>query len=641
MRKPNFFIVGAPRCGTTSLYGYLRQHPEIYVSVHKEPLFFGSDLTPMAGMIHEEQLYLELFAKAGEQPRVGEASVWYLFSTRAAAEIHAYAPAAKIIAMVRNPVEMAYSLHSLYLRSGNEDLRDFEAALAAEPARRAGRDRPSGAYFPEGLVYTEVARHAEKVERYLDVFGRDNVHCVVFDDLVRDTPAVYRSVLEFLGVEPGFAAELDHRRAREVDRMLVLRQLVRTSREVRNRMQFDHLRLHQDAARPPLPAKLAARLRGLFADDVFRLGALLGRDLGAWTRGERLAPAGSAEPPAAPAQDRLRRVFESVQALRQVPHELRAKHDRVETLERKFARWQTMRVPDLDLEQRRHDPRWAAWFAGERARLAGALDRAAVRIEHFGSTAVPGLSSKNIIDVLVGLDAAADRAAVDSALARLGYESYGNSPVDPETVWYWKLESDRAFVVHLGDRRRPWMDDQVDLRDYLSARPEERARYADFKRHLAEEPDKSLLQYSIRKLAMSMELVERARRWRSGALETLALDDQALMGAGADETSGSRDLDREAEQAVLGDPGQPDADRHLLAGPGDPDVMEVDAGADRGLAGVQVGIHELQAAVLAEADHARGREDAAEVRRAHVRGHRAGRLVGEAGTERVDGHGDE
>ncbi|HSN88621.1 MAG TPA: sulfotransferase, partial [Thermoanaerobaculia bacterium] len=74
MRKPNFFIVGAPRCGTTSMYAYLRQHPEIYVSPHKETHFFGSDLSPLPGAVREEELYLELFAGAGDRPRLGEAS---------------------------------------------------------------------------------------------------------------------------------------------------------------------------------------------------------------------------------------------------------------------------------------------------------------------------------------------------------------------------------------------------------------------------------------------------------------------------------------------------------------------------------------------------------------------------------------
>lgn len=290
MRKPNFFIVGAPRCGTTSMYAYLRQHPEIYVSPHKEPHFFGSDLSPLPGGIREPGLYGELFAGAGDRPRVGEASVWYLSSRKAASEIRAFAPEARILILLRAPHRMLESLHSLFLRTGNEDLPTLEEALAAEPERRRGQRIPPGAYLPEALLYTDIARYAEKVERYLDAFGRENVHCIVFDDMVRDTAAVYRQTLEFLGVDPGFEAELDPRRANERVRMMAIRQLARTPPEVRRRIQFKDLRLHEGAPRIALSAELAARLRELFAEDVLRLGSLLDRDLTAWTRGEAVEP---------------------------------------------------------------------------------------------------------------------------------------------------------------------------------------------------------------------------------------------------------------------------------------------------------------------------------------------------------------
>ena len=284
MRRPNFFIVGAARCGTTSLYEYLWQHPEVHVSLHKEPHFFGRDLTRLAGAIRDEALYLELFADAGDRPRVGEASVWYLLSKQAAREIHAFAPDAKILVLLREPVQMAYSLYALYSRSGNEDLPTFEAALAAEPERRQGRALAPGTYFPEGLIYTDVVRHAAKLERYFDVFGRDNVEVILFDDLVGDTPGAYRRALEFLGIDPSFQAEFDRKKAGQIARMAGIRRLRRLSPEVRSYMQTEYFKLHA-APSPPLEPETAASLRELFAEDVAHLGALLGRDLSAWTRG--------------------------------------------------------------------------------------------------------------------------------------------------------------------------------------------------------------------------------------------------------------------------------------------------------------------------------------------------------------------
>ena len=272
------------------MYAYLRQHPEIYVSPHKEPHFFGSDLSPLPGGIREEELYQELFAGAGDRPRAGEGSVWYLLSERAPYEIKERVPNAKILILLRAPQPMLESLHALFLRTGNEDLPTLEEALAAEPERRQRRHLPPGAYLPEGLLYTSVARHAPKVERYLSVFGRENVHCIVFDDMVRDTAAVYRQALDFLGVDPDFEAELDPRRANERVRMMAIRQLARTPPEVRRRLQFKEMRQHESASRSPLPAEAAARLRELFVEDVARLGDLLGRDLSAWTRGEAVEP---------------------------------------------------------------------------------------------------------------------------------------------------------------------------------------------------------------------------------------------------------------------------------------------------------------------------------------------------------------
>lgn len=507
MRRPNFFIVGAPRSGTASMYSYLKQHPEIYCSIDKEPHFFGSDLSVMPGTIREENLYLQLFAGAGDRPRLGEASVWYLSSAKAPHEIRAFSPDAKIIVMLRDPVQMAYSLYSLYSRTGNEDLQTFEEALAAEPERRQGRRLPPGVYFPEGLLYTDAAQNAAKVERYLEVFGRKNVFYVLFDDFVRDTAAVYRRTLEFLGVDPKFEAELDPARASQKVRMLAIRQLRDAPPEVKQRMQFKEMKQHDGPPRQPLAEEVAGRLRELFAEDVARLGNAIGRDLSAWTRGEAVPPARSGA--------RLREVLDSVKVLKKIPPEIRAKHERDETLARKFARWQKVRVPNLPLKQVPSNPEWADWFAAERAAILKALNRPTAACEHFGSTSVPGLPSKNMIDIFVTLDTPPD-ASAEEALKQAGYESWGNSPVDPETIWLWKIDGDRSYVIHLCEQSRPWIEEQRALREFLRNHPEERDRYAQLKKKLSEEIDQSFLQYTISKMSLSIEMIDRAKAWRAG-----------------------------------------------------------------------------------------------------------------------------
>src|ERR1700742_937815 len=125
-------MVGAPRCATTTMYTYLKQHPDIYLSLLKEPIYFGSDLTRQPLAVTDEASYLSLFAGAGDARVIGEGSVFYLMSTRAADEVKAFSPAARILIMLRDPLEMMHSLHALYLRSGNEDLADLDEAIAAE-----------------------------------------------------------------------------------------------------------------------------------------------------------------------------------------------------------------------------------------------------------------------------------------------------------------------------------------------------------------------------------------------------------------------------------------------------------------------------------------------------------------------------
>jgi GrpB-like predicted nucleotidyltransferase (UPF0157 family) len=508
--RPNFFIVGAPRCGTSSMYLYLKQHPEVFVSLLKEPHYLASDLTQVPHGVYDESLYLELFEAGSDRPRRGEGSVWYLSSPRAPHEIRAFSPDAKILIHLREPAAMAYSLHGLYLRAGNDDLESFEDALAAEPDRREGRRIPASAYFPEGLQYTEAARFAPKVERYLEVFGPENVHCVLFDDFVRDTAAEYRKALEFLGVDPEREAELDPKRATERVRMLAVRQIRDASPEVKRRLRLHEMKTHESPPRRPLAADVAERFRERLAADTLRLGELVGRDLGPWLRGERLAPVA----PEAARGGGVRDVLASVRALRRIPPEVRAKHERAETLEQKFGRWQKLRSPEVPLTQRAYDPAWADWFARERDRIADALGCPASRIAHHGSSSVPGLSSKNVIDMAVALDPPVRFETVEERLVELGYEPWGNSPLDPETVWLWRIELDRAFAVHVCAVGRPWLSEVIDHRDFLRAHPEERERYAALKRRLAEEERRSYLEYTINKMTLWIEMAERARAWR-------------------------------------------------------------------------------------------------------------------------------
>lgn len=207
-RTPDFFLVGHPRSGSGQLNGYLSKHPDLFMA-KKELHYFGSDLGYWEPPRSLDNFH-SFFADVPESAlRVGEASTWYLFSENAAQEIHDYRPDAGIIMLLRNPISMLHSLHSHFVFRGDEDIRDFGQALDAEPDRRAGRQAMPPHHIPrEGLFYSKMIDYAAQVQRYFDVFGRDNVHVVINDDFRTDTQAVFAAACRYLGVREDFP-ELD------------------------------------------------------------------------------------------------------------------------------------------------------------------------------------------------------------------------------------------------------------------------------------------------------------------------------------------------------------------------------------------------------------------------------------------------
>ena len=296
MRKPDFFIVGAPKCGTTAIYAYLKGHPEIFLPNCKEPHFFGADIPHPRRLTPEE--YISLFAEARDEKRLGEASISYLFSQVAATEIREFNPSSRIIIMLRNPVEMLYSWHSQLLFLGIENVSDFERALNLEEKRKQGLCRPDPDVAPQAYYYREVVRYTPQVRRYLDTFGRERVHIIIFDDLRSDRVRVFRETLRFLAVTDDFQAELKVVNPNKVVRSGNLQTFLRQPppfvqalaralmpRRVREVLYDRARRLNTSyKPRPPMDPELKKRLRAEFAPDVEELGALLGRDLSQWSK---------------------------------------------------------------------------------------------------------------------------------------------------------------------------------------------------------------------------------------------------------------------------------------------------------------------------------------------------------------------
>lgn len=302
VRAPGFFIVGAPKCGTTALHAWLKQHPDVFLPDAKEPHFFGRDLTwrHRDSTTPEEDLerYLELFHDAGAARAVGEASTMYLYSHEAAEEIFEFNPEARIVVMLRNPVDQMYSFHSERLYGQNEDIADFVEALKAEEERKHGERIPSLARLVQGCFYRDVARFSQQVERYLDVFGADRVHVIIHDDMRADPEGVFRDVARFLEIDEGFVPEFVEVNGNKVPRFAALQRILRDRNSGWRRLLRAALpanlrkRVFRSVGRAntvgvtrqKMDPALRSELQHEFDFEVRRLSALIGRDLIHWVR---------------------------------------------------------------------------------------------------------------------------------------------------------------------------------------------------------------------------------------------------------------------------------------------------------------------------------------------------------------------
>ncbi len=200
----DFFIVGAPKCGTTSLQRYLLGHPEVFIVMRpKEPQFFAADEAARFGMRYPDDLshYEALFAAAGKAKRLGDASTSYLEAPEAPGRIHEFNPEARIIVMLRDPVAMMHSLHSMRVSAGLERMTDFSAALEDE-RRRPGFGQVGD---QSSIRYRDRVRFSEMLPAWFETFGRERVHIVLLEDFAKDTAGEFRKVLEFLDVDPAWA----------------------------------------------------------------------------------------------------------------------------------------------------------------------------------------------------------------------------------------------------------------------------------------------------------------------------------------------------------------------------------------------------------------------------------------------------
>jgi hypothetical protein len=319
-RLPTFLVIGAAKSGTTSFHEYLKQHPDVFMSGRKEPNYFAfqgstpdflgpDDEDPRLFRGLEKRLrvakyqesiltaerYQRLFAQAGSATAVGESSVSYMFVPSAADRIRQALPEVVLIALLRNPVDRAYSKFLQFRRDGLEPIADFAAALDAEDERVRLRWSPTWYYRRRGLYF-------EQLERYYSRFEHERILVLLYDDFEADPAAVMRRAFAFLGVSEDFTPDLSRRhnvsqrkvwvpRSRLAHRLLGGPAALETisakkrpksiSGRLRRRIVRANLR-RVEWTHPPMDEALRQRLTREFREDLLRLQDLIGLDLSVW-----------------------------------------------------------------------------------------------------------------------------------------------------------------------------------------------------------------------------------------------------------------------------------------------------------------------------------------------------------------------
>ena len=302
MKPPDFFIVGAPKCGTTALASYLRAHPRVFLSPVKEPNYFCLD-APGLRVIDRPATYGRLFASARPDQLCGEASTAYLFSSDAVPAILDANPAARIIVLVRDPLEMVVSHHSQKVYNFEENEPDFEAAWRLSAERARGRKVAADCRAPRYLDYRAIGRLGEQVRRLKTLVPKSQLHAIVFDDLAADPGAVYGETLAFLGVAADGRDTFPVVNTRKTNAWPTLARLLKRPPAPIRRLKLAAKRAYpaqtkaigsvvhglnqRPQARGPLAEPLRREMAAAFQDDVSLLGELLNRDLSHWCQAER------------------------------------------------------------------------------------------------------------------------------------------------------------------------------------------------------------------------------------------------------------------------------------------------------------------------------------------------------------------
>jgi hypothetical protein len=299
IRLPDAIVIGAPRSGTTSLFFYLKQHPDVFLPVRKELHYFSYDLLienvngpgdrdALATLCATRQEYESHYATAGVEKIIGEVSPSYLYFCQVSERIRSELGRVKIIALLRNPVEKAFSQYMHLVRLNRETLGFYEALMAEEQRRTAG--------WSDIWRYAESSLYAERVKKHISVFGESNVKVILLGDLFRAPVQVMRDLFEFLGVDASFrpdTSRIYNRSGLPKSRLIAdffarpsaLKTITKKLIPERIRVPIRMAILNANSGeKGEMDERASVYLRTYFCDDIVELERIIGRPTG-WING--------------------------------------------------------------------------------------------------------------------------------------------------------------------------------------------------------------------------------------------------------------------------------------------------------------------------------------------------------------------
>ena len=290
--KPSFFIIGAPKCGTTSLYRYLTLHPNIIMSKPKEPHYFSDDINN--GRISELGKYLNCFNHVDEKEEIkaiGEASTLYLYSKIAIKNILSFNKNARFIVMLRNPIDIVYTYHQVAMKVFGETQSNFINAWNLQGKRIKGYKVPAACPDKKLLAYGEIAKLGKQVKRLLSFVDREKIFFLLFDDFINSTEKEHLSILRFLNVDPIALKTYKKYNKTKLLRNSSLTAMTNRLVGIKNKIGFSNSlgiagKIHKlnttEGSFPAIDKELMSDIGQFFAHDLDLLSSLIKRNLSDW-----------------------------------------------------------------------------------------------------------------------------------------------------------------------------------------------------------------------------------------------------------------------------------------------------------------------------------------------------------------------